>query len=683
MPKNTKNPTGAANANRTIELTPLLLAGRAKPESYNADKRTIEVGWGKGARVLRWSWEIGYYYEELDMSPEAVSMSRLQSGKAPVLDTHSGYRLANVIGVVEAARLQDGEGIATLRFSGREDLAGIIQDIQDGIIANVSVGYEVRAMELVEKSEGDYPVYRVTEWEPYELSMVPVPADAEAGTRSAGKKTNPCHINGATAQDNEGETAMPKDNENRAAANAGADEGNKGGEGSNTAAITAAAGDATVAERSRVADITALCRKHGVTDEDMQKYITDGTTADKVRSTILDSLAAAGEQTNSRSQHTGAAAVGDNSPQNPATRMAAMQSAILHRVNPDHKLEGMATEFRGFTLFEMSRDYVDNVMRVNTRGMDRSRVIALALGHRGEARGATHTTSDFANVLGGVVNTQLREAYSAVSTSYADIVNRMTAVDYRPINMVDLGNAPKLLKVNEAGEYEYGTIGDSGETIRVAKYGRIIRVTEEVIINDSLDVFSKLPRKFGEEAALLISEMVWLAIASNPTMSDGKALFHADHGNLLTGSDSVLDPESVTALTEARKMLRSQTYAGEDRKLNRTLGTLLAPISLETVAEQLIYPINPVTSDGVNPFARKTKLAIEGTLENVPNGDKMWYGIAEGVRPVDLLMLEGYQNGPSVQTRNGWEMDSVEIKVKTAAAAKPSTYVGIMRGNGQ
>lgn len=657
---------------RTMDITAMRLAARAMPESYDEGKRTVDVIFSTGARVLRWDWTIGWFYEELDMSEGAVRMERISNGKAAVLDSHMSYTLASQIGVVDSARIEGGQGIATIRFSSREQVAGIVQDIRDGIIANVSVGYEIHAMELLEQpDDGAYPVYRVTDWEPYEISMVPIPADAEAGTRSAGKKTNPCQIkNCVRTQPTKGDTNMDEKEKARLAA----------AQGRAKAEDKQKAADA---ERQRAAGILTLCRKHGVSDEQMQEYITKGTTLDQVRTAILDGLAGDSEENASRSQIRASVTDGTSDVEK---RAAAMSQAILHRIAPGkHKLEGQATEYRGMTMFEMARDYVEKTIGQNTRGWDRGRVVRTAMSHRLESRGAggTHTTSDFANILSSVVHTQLRAAYAAILTPYDSIVNVMTATDYRPVNQVNVGDAPELLPVNEAGEYEYGSFGDSKETIKVAKYGRIIRVTEEVIINDNLRVFDQLPTMFGERSARLIARLVWEAISKNPTMGDGKALFHADHGNLLTGANSILDPEDITALTEARKLLRNQTWPGTTEKQNRTLATLLLPIALETVGEQLIYPVAPTESGKVNPFARQTSLIVSGELDNVANGDKMWYGIAEGARPIDLLMLEGYQNGPQVETRNGWEMDAVEIKCKTVAAAKPGTYVGIMRGNGQ
>ena len=115
-------------------------------QTVNEKARTVTVMWSAGARVLRYDWWEGeYFIEELSMSPDAVDMSRLQTG-APVLDTHRSGSLQNVVGVVEKAWIQGGRGYADIRFSARDDVAPIWQDVRDGIIRNVSVGYDIRHM---------------------------------------------------------------------------------------------------------------------------------------------------------------------------------------------------------------------------------------------------------------------------------------------------------------------------------------------------------------------------------------------------------------------------------------------------------------------------------------------------------------------------------------------------------
>lgn len=179
---------------QTVELKPLTLRAAMRPESCDPEKRTAELVMSTGARVLRFGWD-GKYYEELSLDPKHVRMDRLKNG-APLLDAHNSYELEAVIGVVESARLADGQLSGTVRFARAEDDAKAEQawrKVRDGILRNVSIGFRVHKFEKVEGGADKVPVYRATDWEPFEVSLVPMGADDGAKVRAA-VATNTCQV---------------------------------------------------------------------------------------------------------------------------------------------------------------------------------------------------------------------------------------------------------------------------------------------------------------------------------------------------------------------------------------------------------------------------------------------------------------------------------------------------------
>ena len=163
-----------------------LRAARLRSTSYDPDTNTIEVVWTTGAAVRRFDdWSGEEYDEVLSLAPGAVRLDRLNLG-APFVDTHDATACGRVIGSVVrgSARIEGGKGLCLVQLSRARDVADIVTKIREGVIRNVSVGYWVHASRT-EDRDGGVPLVTVTDWEPLEISAVPVPADAGSQIRSA------------------------------------------------------------------------------------------------------------------------------------------------------------------------------------------------------------------------------------------------------------------------------------------------------------------------------------------------------------------------------------------------------------------------------------------------------------------------------------------------------------------
>lgn len=141
--------------------------------AINEEARTVELAFSSETPYERW-WGI----EVLDNTPSAVRLGRLTSG-GPLLMDHD---TRDQIGAVESVRIDaDRVGRAVVRFGKSARAQEVWQDVQDGIRRNVSVGYAIHKAALVETSDSGLDTYRVTDWEPLEISLVSVPADATVG----------------------------------------------------------------------------------------------------------------------------------------------------------------------------------------------------------------------------------------------------------------------------------------------------------------------------------------------------------------------------------------------------------------------------------------------------------------------------------------------------------------------
>lgn len=141
-------------------------------DGMDKDKRTAWLSIASEEPYERW-WGI----EVLDLGKRSIRDQRMRSG-APLL---VGHDAADQVGVVEDFEITADRKLRILaRFGKSARAEEVWQDVLDGIRRNTSVGYVIHDMVLEKQSEGQN-TYRVTDWEPYEGSLVAVPADPTVG----------------------------------------------------------------------------------------------------------------------------------------------------------------------------------------------------------------------------------------------------------------------------------------------------------------------------------------------------------------------------------------------------------------------------------------------------------------------------------------------------------------------
>lgn len=668
------------------------------PGSFNEADNTVEVVWTTGARVRRYDyWNDVPYEEELVVSDEAVDMSRFEAGAVQVLDCHRTWGgVGAIMGIATRGWLANGEGRATLKLSQREELAGIVRDIKAGIIRTISVGYSVQRYEIVRASDRtdgvNMALYRAARWTPAEVSFVTVPADAQAGTRQQQRSqagTAPCEFIRAAALSSE--QTMPQ----------GTTPGGQNPQPSTTpieqrsaptpAALPAAPAADVAAERQaaetaaleRAADITSLCQRHGL-PQLAADLIRSGKSVDQAGSAILDELArrdqASGGHRNARVE-----TVSDEV----QTRMDGMAEALTHRVDSRVKLTDNGRQFRGMTLLEVGRDWLES-RGVNTRGIDKMTLAQRILHFRSlddgfQFRGGSGMlgSSDFGNVLANVANKRLRGTYEENPGTYQRWARRApNAPDFKNLTVVQLSAMPDLLKVNEHGEFKYGAVSDGKETYALLTYGRIVSLTRQALVNDDLRAFDRMMTGFGASAARLENRTVYAQITANAALADGTALFHADHKNLGTGAGSALQESS---LTTARTAMRLQKGL-QNEELNIVPTTLIVPATLEQTAYKLTSSnYVPATQTAVNEFRQGGRTALDPVIEPIldANSTTAWYLTANNsqVDTVEFCWLDGAE-GPVLESEMGFEVDGISLKCREDFAAKALDFRGLYKSNG-
>lgn len=177
----------------TRQIPQLSFRAAFNPATIDVNKRTVDIVWSTGAKVLRGFFE--RFWEELSLDARHVRLDRLNNG-APLLDGHplmlgDMRAVINRGVVVEGSAKVDGKrGIATVRFAKAEDdqeADVLFRKVQDGIVKNLSVGYRVYVYETIDDVNQEIPTRRATDWEPFEISTVSAGEDDGAGFRGADK----------------------------------------------------------------------------------------------------------------------------------------------------------------------------------------------------------------------------------------------------------------------------------------------------------------------------------------------------------------------------------------------------------------------------------------------------------------------------------------------------------------
>lgn len=625
-------PSEQAQQRRAVEI---------RSASYEEASNSVDVVWTTGATVRRYSWRDDVHYDEvLVVDASAIRLDRLNGG-APFLDTHDDYQLSSVIGSVVpgSAKIVGGKGLARVALSVAPEHAGIVANIKAGVIRNISVGYKIHRIEKVETAGNDVAVWRIVDWEPLEISAVAVPADAGSTIRGHGSN------------------ALASEQAQRR--------------------IAQASFDAIAAERARSNEIAELATRAGIPAIGTE-HILLGTSVSEFKETVL-------KQPASQAQATRGFGV-TNPREREARRAAAITNALLHRSSPATvSLTDDARDFRGMALLEIGRDMLE-ANGIDTRGMNKDELAGHALNVRSGGIGAT---SDFGSILSNIANVTLRAAYEAAPQTFRPLVREASAINFKPITRAALGEAPALNKIGENGEFKRGTLGEGKEIYRLATYGRIVAITRQVLINDDVDAFTRLPAAFGVQAAQLESDLVWGEILANPLMGDGKTLFHADHANIMIPGFL-----SLSTVAAGRAMFGKQTGLDGRTILGLSPSYLIVPTSRQFAGEQLLGMMYPAKVDDVVPDKiKRLELIVEPRLQNgidrpedgivAPGSDAAWYmaGAPGQADVVEIAYLDG-NRGVYTETRTGFGVDGVEIKARIDVAAKAMDHRNIIRNTG-
>lgn len=625
--------------NQKIQLAHQRLDAKFSTAEANREARTVPLTFYSGATVLQFNWENGLHNLKLSLDQGHVRMTRLQSGAAPFTRGHASPNdPGSVVGVIENAAMTNNGGKATVRFSKRADVEPLFADVLDGILQNVSVEASLYKLKEITANGDKIKTFLATDWEPYAVAIVANGADPGA------------HISAAQAvQFSECELETTP-----AAA------GTKGTTLMNTTEQTPGSTADYAATAAEIRRMTTAANSPMITAQFAEDLISRKASLHDARVALSEILVEEQMKTDTRIGQTCGFTGGTNEHAQ-ADRMA---EALFCRYTGKAPSDA-AREFMGARITDMARICCQNAgLRPP---MAPGALIELAM----------HNSADFPYLLQESGRRQLLDAYTASQSKLKLACRRSTFTDFRTKAALRLGEAPKLVKIPaEGAQITYGTRAESKESYRGWTFARIFSITREALINDDLGAFADFTRAWGTAASSLEAQEIVDLLASNPTMTDTKALFHADHGNLNAAPGAISD----TTLTAARLALRTMKGVDAETIIEATPKYLVVPAALETTAEKYLATLYPAQASSVNPFSGKLELIVEPRLD--AKSATGWYVFGDpALCPViEYAYLSGAE-GPQVSSREGWEYAAMEFRCLLDFGTGAIDYKGAYKGN--
>lgn len=348
---------------------------------------------------------------------------------------------------------------------------------------------------------------------------------------------------------------------------------------------------------AQAADILSIGNRSGMPVDQIEAAIRDGLSVEDFRVRAFDHLAGQSNRTRTEPGRV----IRDER----ETRRLGMSTAIAFRMGgmdePTGDRAGMARAFME------SHDVVE--------------FAAAAIGHRGAIRTvrdrenvlerAFHATSDFPAIFSDAINTTLERRYALAQPTYREISRRRDFMDFRPHYAVGIGEFPMLQRLTDSGEIRFGSFGENKEQIAVVPYARGIRISRQMLVNDRLGAIGDVMGGYGRTVSRF-EEITFYAMmmSANTKLSDGKPVFHSDHGNLASAG-TVIDTAS---LSKGKKALRKQKGL-DDAILGLTASILLVSPDKEEEALKYLAPIAANDSLKVNIHVGTLKPIVADQLD--------------------------------------------------------------------
>jgi len=623
--------------------------------------RTVEVVWTTGAPVMRYSWCDDEYYEEsLEVSEAAIDFERMRNG-ASVLNSHWGYDLESVLGTVEDVRIEDGKGIARIRMSNRASIDEIWQDIQDGIIRHISVGYRVTKWEVT-REEGKLTTKRAVAWEPHEISFVAIPADSGSGTRNKDNTLNQRRTESNVSQATNTNVPAAAGTETTA-------------ERSEQETVVPAATAAEIRACPDAAEIVRYVADNNLDADIAVAAIRSGNSLGEVVRANVNAAAESARETEVSTNRTSATVTSQRSPEREMdlrAEMRTVEALELYGIRSDLTPSDEAREFAGEGLRGGAIAFLRNIgVSVNERMSDAA-IIGEALNR---SAGGGFTTSDYLNIITKPAEAALDQGWkdSIPETTYAQWTGEMRVKDFNAREAFSASLFSGIGPVTEDGELPLAEMDGNSYSLKLGTDGIEIALTRHAIINDDLGIWMSSMNDLGVSWGLY-NEASAINVLENGKVKSStgtRKLFSEAAGNQIAITD--LDEDNLEKLVLELRGQRQDAKLGGGLIQTAPRFLMVSP-DYERKANKLVAEAPGAASP--NPYAGKMQVVVNDSFK-----PKTVYltGASAMKQMIKRVQLQG-QNGPQLERLANVSSQRVVYHSFEDARFQAASHLGAVKG---
>jgi len=544
----------------------------------------------------------------------------------------------SAIGRVENIRIENNELKADVVFGDDEESLRTFNKYRDGILNDVSIGYEIESYEVDES--GDIPVITVTKFRIFELSAVGIGFDKGAGIRSQDEKVVEIKLN----KERNMEETIQEQTQTREA------------EQTQTENQTR-----TAEPQVNLAEFMKLARGFIANGADpiqtmdlATRFAEEGKTTQDFTMAMLEQKREAQPQVNAMP-----------SKDNETNLRSALTDAILLRAGIDVKNPHQdANMFRNYSLSDMVKRYL------NKPYIDNNELVR------------AFVSSDFPNIMMNVMNKAVLEKWEIEPVTYEKLAKAVEVKDFKDNHQVNIGDIDvNYRKATELSKSKFEPLDDMGLKWSIEQYRKDLAITTKTIINDDMNMIMGLVTQYTESAKYFINNCYWEAVTNLDLGTNSgfknyklpinnKKLFDDANNNTIS------DDFSEDAFDKLLLLMQNRVNS-KGQPLRIVPKTLIVPSNLVRPAKKIIHSTTDYSGKNYNPFENIVEIMYE---PNLNKDDKAAYYLAANKMTGTIGFLQGTNKRPVVELEHKSFARGVEYNFSLAFGILLEDFRSFARG---